>query len=378
MIIAILASGVAIISNVQAATNVSGDIITDTTWTAAESPYIFTVPVVVNEGVKLTIEPGVTVNIGAYYLQINGTLQAKGTSSSSILFSSEGTTYATQINFTPTSLDWNETAGTGCIIVNSELTASIAINDASPKINANKISDNTASTTDTNIVISVNGGSAIISNNRLNGAVEVKNGGSPKISGNTITGGMNLYQGAPEISDNDISGGTGNDVISITHESAATITGNSITGKSIGVAFNMHNNGYSNNAYSATIQNNTIKNCPTGIGIGEGQGTILLSGNRIFGSSIGIKVANVSVTINIELNLIMNNTHGIDIGAQIAVQKNTIYNNTIGIYYETTAASVISYNNIMNNTEYNLKLTNIAQAPLMLHIIIGEHRMYPL
>ncbi len=363
LIITFIISGLAITSNVQAATDVPGQVITtDTTWTLTGSPYTLTGPVTINEGVKLTIEPGVTVNIGAFTLQINGTLEAKGTSSSSIFFSSEST--GSKITFEPTSLDWNETASTGCIIENAEINASIAINDASPKISADKINDNTADSTDTNTIISVNNGSAIISNNQINGAVEVK-GGSPKISANKISGGMNLYQGSPEIAGNDISGGIGEDVISITHESAPTITGNNITGKSVGVAFNMHNNGYANNAYTAVIKENSIMNCPTGIGIGEGQGTILLSGNLIFGSTTGIKVGNTSATVGIELNLIMNNTYGIDVGAKIEVfQRNTIYNNTIGIYYQTTVASAINNNNILNNTEYNLKLTSLSPTVL--------------
>jgi len=46
---------------VAAATNVSGTISTNTTWTAANSPYVMTGNVTVNAGVTLTIEPGVTV-----------------------------------------------------------------------------------------------------------------------------------------------------------------------------------------------------------------------------------------------------------------------------------------------------------------------------
>ena len=358
-----MASGIALINNVKAATNVSGEITADTTWTAANSPYTFTGPVTVNTGVKLTIEAGATVNISTYYLQVNGTLYAKGTSASNINFVSNTSSYTTQINFASSIVSWNEEAGTGCIIENAQINALIAINDASPKINSNTINDNTASTTDINVVISVSGGSAVISNNNLNGAVEVKNGGSPKVSSNKITGGMSLYRGSPVVSYNTISGGIGSDVIAITQESAPTISHNTITGNTIGVAFNMHNNGYSNNSYSATINNNTISNCPTGIGIGNGAGNILLSGNTIFGSQTGIAIgSNIEASTTIEYNLIMNNTNGINIGSQTTIRKNTIFNNTIGIYYESTNQSVISDNNIQNNIQYNLKLSSTSPA----------------
>jgi len=53
--------------------------------------------------------------------------------------------------------------------------------------------------------------------------VEVKAGGSPQILSNKITGGLNLYAGSTNVSDNEISGGIGDDVISIAQECSATI-----------------------------------------------------------------------------------------------------------------------------------------------------------
>jgi hypothetical protein len=355
----LLLSGLNIVSHVQAATEIPQQVITDdTTWAVAGSPYTLTGPVIVNESAKLTIEPGVTVNIGAFYLQINGTLEAKGNSSHNIHFSSQGTTHS-QIIFAPTSIDWNETESSGCIIGHAQINGAIAIDDASPKIDACQISDNTEADDDVKVVISISNGSAIVTNSQVNGAVEVKDGGAPKISANKITGGISLYAGSPEVSDNDISGGIGDDIVSVAHECSATIKGNNVTGKIIGVGFNMHDNGYVNNSYAVTVSGNTIKDCQTGIGIGEGSGQIMISGNSIFGTTTAIKVANVSANVGIELNLIMNNTYGIDVGAQIGVQRNTIYNNTVGIHYQSAAtSSAINYNNIMNNTKYNIELTS--------------------
>jgi len=78
------------ISTLRAQTNVSGGIYTNTTWTLANSPYIVTDTVVIFPGVTLTIEPGVTVKFDdGLFLEIrNGTLIAAGTSSDSIIFTS--------------------------------------------------------------------------------------------------------------------------------------------------------------------------------------------------------------------------------------------------------------------------------------------------
>jgi hypothetical protein len=74
---------------VAGGTNVSGPIITHTTWTVAGSPYIMIDDVTVNSGITLTIEPNVTV-MGELdtSLTINGHLQAIGTKQQHITFTS--------------------------------------------------------------------------------------------------------------------------------------------------------------------------------------------------------------------------------------------------------------------------------------------------
>jgi hypothetical protein len=70
-------------------TQVGGTITSNTTWTAANSPYIITDTIQIPENVNLTIEPGVTVNaqssISTMFL-INGIIQAHGTISNKIIF----------------------------------------------------------------------------------------------------------------------------------------------------------------------------------------------------------------------------------------------------------------------------------------------------
>src|SRR5258706_3289423 len=77
-------------SGVNAQTNVSGGIYTNTTWTLAGSPYIVTGNVVVFPGNTLTIDPGVTVRFDdQQYLEIRqATLVATGTITDSITFTS--------------------------------------------------------------------------------------------------------------------------------------------------------------------------------------------------------------------------------------------------------------------------------------------------
>jgi hypothetical protein len=140
-------------STQQTSKEVKGIIDSNTVWTKANSPYTLTAPVAVNTGVTLTIEPGVRVNLNNFYIQVNGTLIAKGTPAELIQFNGDGS-----IRFTQASKSWNEQTGSGCIIQNANVSlVSVQINDASPKIDSSFLTGG----------VGIDGGSPIISNNKL-------------------------------------------------------------------------------------------------------------------------------------------------------------------------------------------------------------------
>jgi hypothetical protein len=162
---------------VQASTEVTGIINSDTTWTKTNSPYSLTAPVAVREGVTLTIEAGTTVNFNDYYIVVNGTLRARGSNTDQIHLNGG------QITFTSVSNSWNEQTGLGSIIENAILNSEIEINNASPKISNNSI----------NAPLSVSG-SSVISNNTIKSDVSVLEG-SPAILNNIITSQIKTYLG---------------------------------------------------------------------------------------------------------------------------------------------------------------------------------------
>jgi hypothetical protein len=159
---------------VHASTEITGVIGSDATWSEAGSPYNITGPVLVSKGVTLTIEAGVTVTFNDYdyYIQVNGTLIARGSNTKPVCFVN-----GSSIRFTQDSVDWNEQTNTGSIIDHAVFTNMGVRVDGAPKISDNTILG----------LVGISGGTPLIKNNQIDGRIFVT-GGSPVIVNNTILG----------------------------------------------------------------------------------------------------------------------------------------------------------------------------------------------
>lgn len=97
-LIALMASGLVLVGSIhavvaQASTPVNGILNVDITWTKASSPYTLTGNVHVDEGVTLTLEPGVTVSFNSYFMNVSGTLHARGSQTEKIIMTGSGISY---------------------------------------------------------------------------------------------------------------------------------------------------------------------------------------------------------------------------------------------------------------------------------------------
>jgi len=397
------------VSSQSSGTEVSGIITADTTWTQANSPYTLTGNVLVNKAATLTVEPGVTVDLNGYYIMVNGTLQARGTSNDKITFNGAGS-----VSFTQASTSWNEQTGFGSIIEYANLeSTSISIGPVSPKISSNSIlqisvggsaliSHNTIlnritltseaespvisyNTISGEFQVAYRAGSALISHNTINNGITVADSGLTTVSYNTISGEVRITGSPAVISHNTINGKV---VVSGSESSgsSATISDNTITGAEIGVSLSgglvsdsaaiISNNkitardiginlspsmtsSFYGGRSNATIIGNTISGCETaGIMIGDDQtqgghtphsNIARIEKNTISNNYYGVK-SSYEAQVSIEGNLISNNYYGV--WDCTRVQNNTISGNSYGVLMVQS----FSYNNIQDSSEYSVHL----------------------
>jgi hypothetical protein len=208
----------------QSGTNVSGIISSNTTWTQANSPYMLTGPVTVNAGVTLTIQAGVTVNFSyiqnenySQYpqnenIQVNGNLKIQGSKSNKVILVSTQSyekPYHGSININGDSTFENAIINSTDISTIGKCTIENTI------INSNDIFSNNSITmtndTANGVYFQIEGGSAKVSDDTLSGTGLVysyASEGSSVTSHNSIVGGdIEVFGGSAVISDNDINGG---------------------------------------------------------------------------------------------------------------------------------------------------------------------------
>ena len=341
LLTAIMIGGLTLVSTVhfgtvQASTNVTGIITSDTTWTKANSPYNLTGNVLVDKGVTLTIQAGTTVNLGSYYILVNGTLQAIGDYANLIIFN-DG-----QITFTQYSVGWNDSTDTGCIIEDTNMNSTQISSDVSLKIN--NVYGNTSISTIASVIIS---DSSIIG--------KISSGHQSIIKGNSITGNI-LVGNASIIAENNITG-------DIQASNFATIANNKISGSITSGSISMLNNSIVGKitirdtmSIGSTISNNSLR----------GGGAVWYYGLAPFPrypiypiSVIDIAGGPAEIANNtiISQDITTLPSSGYDGGYGITVQVNSnahIYNNIISGGFvrgiNAVGPSIIEENSIINNT----------------------------
>ena len=373
------------------ATNVSGIISTNTNWSSANNPYIVTGNILIGYGAKLTIQQGVIVKFdSATSMQIDGTLQALGTSGNPILFTSNASNNAGAwgyIYFSDLSTDavfQNNIYGnyiSGSILsyctiqyagnLNIADNGAVKLYNAHPYITHCNINNNKASgiratnlssslkidnCTITNNKSADNGGGIYISNTASSGSYSLIDNNTISNNHATADGGgifSSVQTGNTlELSNNIISGNTSVNGAGICNNQA----GNAIVSHNV-IVFNTgtgQNGGgiFNNNNSMAAISDNIISNNSISSSHAEGG---------------GISIVNQSST-KLNNNIIADNTASYTGGGVYSYQSptvmtnNHIVNNTsfeeAGTYFNSSTNDTINYNTIAQNKCTNLNNHN--------------------
>ena len=284
--------GIALVSSFhsatgQATTEVKGIIDSNTIWTKVNSPYNFNGPVGISKGVTVTIEPGATINAG--YLQVNGTLIARGSNIEPIIFNGGA------IELMPTS--------SGSVIEKMIIESkhyALKCNNVSPTIDNNTIKG----------AIHINASSPVLSNNIIIGKVSVQEGSPTIIQNKLITDsyGIECAGGSPTITNN-------------------IVEGKKDSSQAIGIF-----------GGGGKISNNVISDFQTGVKAGA-----IIEGNLILNNYFGIQVG-YSQTIS--HNTIINNSEGLYIGeSESIIEFNNFQNNSHNFYLNSYATRNITASN---------------------------------
>ena len=408
---AVLAIGIVNVSG-SGPTYVSGLISSDTTWTVADSPYIVTGSILVEEGVTLTIEPGVVVKFNSGKgMRIDGELIARGTETESIVFTSNQSSPAlgdwVNILFTDSSVDavFDEDGN----YLNGSIMQYCTVeyggggdNPVLKIVSSSPCIDHCIITNNGNSGIYVADGSVKITNNVINeNSPECGDENTPEYGG-----GIYISSGTVNISGNTISNNVAHG--RFTHyigygggiyigSGTVTITNNTISSNRASSRW-QDTPGYGGGIYigggTVTISNNSISDNEAhghrsrGGGIYIGSGTVTVSNNIISNNEVagfscyggGIYISSGAVIIS--HNEITGNTaagfyyyisHGSGVytqGNNVNISYNKITGNNCTCTEEGSGSGVqikgqpiIRYNNIFNNTPYDVGNLNDALSP---------------
>jgi parallel beta-helix repeat protein len=306
-------------------TYVSWVISNNTTWTAANSPYIVTGNILVDKNASLTIDPGVTIKFaGNYYMRIEGGFSAVGTENNRIVFTSNKTT--------PSKNQWDRIK----IVRNSE-NSKIFIKHSTFQYGNEFIEvDRQNPTVNIEFIISNN----IFQNS--SGAIEIVGEHNDFIN---ITD--NLFQ---DVGSAISAGGGGNNLnIDISNNIFQNVDSSISTGS------------YGDQV-SIQIHNNSFNNCSTGIVCNSEKSLKFdITKNRFYNNEIGIHCK--YGLINISENMIKSNNNGILLDensphsheANTRVERNVIQNNSKGITIGKYNFPIfVKNNNIEQSKEYQL------------------------
>lgn len=303
------------LSKADNGTTVSGIITSGTIWTKANSPYTLTGAIGIRQGVTLTIQAGVIVNLNGNYIQVNGTLVAKGTSTDKIQFNGG------QITFTSNSTAWNKQTNTGSIIENAILTSSSV------------------------------------------GGIIITDYASPKLNNDLILGKGGIFEiihvnyGAPTISNCTIYGASAATTVALSNTNA-TFTDNIIYS-------DVQDGGYSSGcgisiSGNSTIERNLITHTNTALSLNDGlepdnHGFNLIQNNTICDNRFGIQIADEGVN-----QILFNNFDNTEYNLQNSVASNT---NVTYNWWGTTNDAAISKSIYDSNEDF--KLGTVTYQPIL-------------
>lgn len=331
-------------------TEVGGPIVSDTTWTLANSPYVVTSSVQVMTGVTLTIQAGVMVKFNTgKVLQTDGTLVARGTAGQPITFTSNNANPANgdwgNIYFADSSVDATFDASGNylggsvlqyCIVEygGSGVQTAIYAPSAAPFIDHCTVRNNAKG----GILIAGSAGKpAVVSNNTIINNSAYNGGGIyagfSTVAYNTVSNNSAIEYGGGIYARNN-STVIGNTVIS------NTVTGTGYYGTGCGGGISVE----SSTVNSNTVISNSAKGSQTACGGGISANVSTVSNNTVNNNSAsGGSYYSDGGGIYLRDSIASNNT----VSNNSATRGGGIYADTYG--YNT----VISNNTILNNSASN-------------------------